>query len=220
MKLCVVNEGKVQKDFKLPECDVALFGFGSLGEVDYQEEIAGKSFKLEEAARLSKNADCALFCGCVTIVKTHARKSVCVCERGKLAGITDSLFVMDNENFKSGAGVGVYSACGYKVGLCVENDLLFPEVIKTLSLCGCNLVVAVLSELKNAMPPLLIRAYAYLYGVPVLMCAGKTAYFADTAGVIATSKQDVCLFETDIKNDYHVVSTRVRGKTCCENSDF
>lgn len=220
MRLCAVSQGKLQKDLILPECDVALFGFGGLGEIDYESEISGRSVKLEEAARLSKAADCSLFCGCVTLVKGQARKSVCVCERGKLCGITDMSHVLDGERYKSGAGVGVYSACGYKVGLCIENDLLFPEVLKTLSLCGCNLVAVVLSELKNSMPPLLIRAYAYLYGMPILMCAGKTAYFADTAGAIATSMQDICLFEADIKNEYHIVSTRLRGINFSENADF
>lgn len=220
MKFCVVNEGKLKKESKLPECDVALFGFGGLGDVDYESEISGKSVKLEEVARLSKIADCAVICGCITHVKGHVRKSACVCENGKLAGIHDMAYVLDGENIKSGVGVGVYSACGYKLGLCLENDLLFPEVIKTMSLCGCNAVAVILSQLKNSMPPLLIRSYAYLYGMPVVMCAGKTAYFADATGEIATSKQDICLFETDLKNGYRVVSSRVRGISCTDCGDY
>mgnify|MGYP006990133359 CR=1 FL=1 len=51
-------------------------------------------------------------------------------------------------------------------------------------MCGCNAVVAVLEELRNNVPPLLIRAYSYLYGIPIVMTAGKTAYFADISAVI------------------------------------
>lgn len=43
------------------------------------------------------------------------------------------------------------------------------------------------------------------------MCAGKTAYFAETSGEVAGSNQPVSLFETDPKNCYRLVGTRVRG---------
>lgn len=195
----------------LPECDVAVFGFGSLGEVDFEKELTGESEKFEEAARLSKKFDCGLVCGCRTLSRGLVRKSVAVADRGKLLGISDMNHVLDGENFKSGVGLGFYKANGCKVGLCIENDLLFPDTFKALSLCGCNAVVTVLEELKDNLPPLLIRAYAYLYGVPVIMCAGRTAYFADVSGAIATSNQDVNLFEISPQNRYHVVTTRTRG---------
>ena len=46
MKVCVVTDG----GGRLPECDLALFGFNRLGEVDYESELSGKSDKFEEAA--------------------------------------------------------------------------------------------------------------------------------------------------------------------------
>ena len=47
MKVCVVTDG----GGRLPECDLALFGFNRLGEVDYESELSGRSDKFEEAGR-------------------------------------------------------------------------------------------------------------------------------------------------------------------------
>ena len=83
--------------------------------------------------------------------------------------------------------------------------------MRALSACGCNVIAAVCEELRDGMPPLLIRAYAYLYGVPVVLCAGGVAYFAEPAGGIASSNQPVTLFETNPQNSYRLISSRVRG---------
>ena len=154
-----------------------VFGFKGLGEVDYEQELKGVTDKFEDAARLSKTSDCGVLCGCYTKSRGVVRKSVSVADRGKLLGISDMNYVLDGEEFKSGAGLGVYSVGGVKIGICIENDLLFPDAFKALSLCGCNAVVAFMEEIKNTLPPLIIRTYSYLYGIPVILCAGRTAFF-------------------------------------------
>jgi hypothetical protein len=211
MKICVVADRDLKACMPLPKCDAVLFGFDALGDVDYSSELSGKTDKFEEVARLSKNANCTVLCGCKTDSRGIMRKSMVVAERGKLLGISDMMHLIDGENFKSGGVLGVYQAGGYKMGLCIENDLLFPESIKALSLCGCNLVAVVMEQVKDNIPPLLMRSYAYLYGVPVIMCGGKTAYFADISGEIACSTQKITVFETDPKNYYRIISTRQRG---------
>ena len=220
MVFCVVNDGSVADREALPDCDLAVFGFGGLGEVDYERELKGETDKFDKAAHLSKNADCGLICGCKTISRGLLRKSAAVSDRGKLLGISDMLHVFDSEEYKSGSSIGFYKVNGYKVGLCVENDLLFPDTFKSLSMCGCNAVVALLEELRDNVPPLLIRAYAYLYGIPVIMTAGKTAYFADISGAIATSTQNLTLFEVNPQNRYHLVTTRIRGVTADVKTDY
>lgn len=220
MIFCVVNEGKVGEVERLPECDVALFGFSCMGDVDYESELKGESDKFEDAAKLSKTANCGLLCACRTVSRGLKRKSVAVSDRGKLLGISDMNHVLDGEEYKSGASFGFYTVNGCKVGICIENDLLFPETFKCLTSCGCNVIVAVLEGIKDTLPPLLIRAYAYLYGVPIIMCAGKTAYFADISGAIASSPQNNALFDVVPESRYHVVATRVRGITRDEKPDY
>ncbi len=219
MVFCVVG-GEDLKDAHIPDCDLAVFGFSCLGEVDYELELEGRSEKFEEAAKLSKKYSCGLVAGCKTLSRGIIRKSVAAADRGKLLGISDMNHVLDGENYKSGAGLGFYRINGCNLGVCVENDLLFPDTFNALALCGCNAVVALLEELRDSLPPLVIRAYSYLYGVPVIMCAGKTAYFADPSGEIATSTQPVTLFEVSPKNRYRLVTTRTRGIFCGEKADY
>lgn len=220
MIFCVVNDGTVEGRETLPDCDVAIFGFGGLGEVDYESELKGDTDKFDKVAKLSKEADCGLVCGCKTISRGLVRKSAAVSDRGKLLGISDMLHVLDCEDFKSGSSLGFYRVNGCKVGLCVENDLLFPDTFKSLSMCGCNVIIVLLEELRDNVPPLLIRAYSYLYGIPVVMAAGKTAYFADISGAIATSTQNITLFEVSPRNNYHLVTTRIKGITSDAKNDY
>lgn len=220
MKICVMPDLNLSDCTCLPDCDVALIGFNALGDVDYESELRGKTEKFGEIARLTRISACGALCGCKTDSRGLKRKSVAVADRGKLLGISDMLHVIDAEDYKSGAGLGVYQLGGYKVGLCIENDLFFPENIKALSLCGCNLIAVFMENSADSMPPLLIRAYAYLYGVPVVMCAGKCAYFADITGAIATSNQKITPFVADPKNCYRIISTRNRGLMNISFDDF
>ncbi len=211
MIICVAAGGSIKDATNLPRCDIAVFGFKGLGEVDYESELRGVTDKFEDCARLSKTAGCGVVCACKTKSRGILRKSVAVADRGKLLGISDMTHVIDCEDWKSGAGLGFYSVGGYKIGLIVENDLLFPECFNSLSLCGCNLIIAVAEELKDNVPPLLIRAYSYLYGVPVVMCAGNMAYFSEVSGAIAGSAQQFSMFEITPQNRYHLITSRTRG---------
>lgn len=220
MVFCVVADSELSSVKSLPECDMAIFGFKGLGEVDYERELKGETDKFEESARLSKAAGCGVLCGCKTVSRGVFRKSVAVSDRGKLLGISDMNHVLDCEQYKSGASLGLYKVGGCKVGLCIENDLLFPDAVKSLCMCGCNVVVVILEEVRDNIPPLLIRAYSYLYGVPIVMCAGKTAYFADISGAIATSTQSSTLFEVSPQSRYHIVTTRRKGIAANESADY
>lgn len=211
MVLCVAADKSIKDVKSLPRCDIAVFGFRGLGEVDYENELKGVTDKFEDAARLSKSADCGVLSGCKTVSRGILRKSVAAADRGKLLGISDMTHVLDSEDYKSGAGLGVYTLGGYKIGLCIENDLLFPDGLKAMALCGCNAIVAFLEELKDNIPPLLIRAYSYLYGVPIILCAGNTACYAEVSGEIATSVQPYALYDVSLRNRYRVVTTRIKG---------
>lgn len=220
MILCVNADGSIKDAKSLPDCDIAVFGFKGLGEVDYEEELKGVSDKFEDAARLSKSFSCGVLSGCRTVSRGMARKSVAVADRGRLLGISDMNHVLDGEELKSGSGLGFYTVGGVRVGVCIENDLLFPEGLNALSLCGCNLIVAFMEELKDGVPPLLIRAYSYLYGVPIVLCAGNTAYFAEVSGAIATSVRPLSLFDINPKNRYHLVTTRTKGLYADPRDDY
>ena len=108
MKICYLSDSRIKKTNRLPPCDIALYPFSSLGQVDYEQELSGKSEKFEEMARLSGINKCAVLCGCLTLSRGLKRKSVAVAENGRLLGISDMLNVLDGDEYKSGAGLGVY----------------------------------------------------------------------------------------------------------------
>lgn len=220
MIICVAADKTVREVKSLPCCDLAVFGFKGLGEVDYESELKGATDKFEDAARLSKSANCGVLCGCRTSSRGLLRKSAAVADRGRLLGISDMNHVIDGEDFKSGSGMGFYTVGGCKIGLCIENDLLFPDGVKALSMCGCNLIVAFMEELKDTLPPLVIRAYSYLYGIPIIMSAGNMAYFSEVSGEIAASRQPFSLFEVNPRNRYHVVTTRTKGMYADARQDY
>ena len=219
MIFCVITEGNVD-EITLPDCDVALFGFDVLGEADYESELRGETEKFEEAARLTKNCSCGGVFACKTVSRGLFRKSAAVADRGKLVGLADMTRVLDGEDYKSGASLGLYKVNGCGVGVCIENDLFCPENVKSLTDCGCNVIVVLAEQLRDVIPPLLIRAYSYLYGVPVIMVAGKTAYFADISGAIASSTQNTTVFEVSPQNRYRVVTTRRKGINSDSKADY
>jgi hypothetical protein len=218
MKVCVVTRGRV-KGAVLPPCDIALFGFGALGEVDYESEIAGKSEKFGEVATLTRLFPCGVVCGCKTKGGGLSRISAAIADGGKLIGITDCSHVLDGESFKSGAGLGLYCLHGIKTGMCVAGDIYFPECIKALTLCGCHLIVGLSEECRGVIP-LLIRSYAYLYGVPIVMVAGKTAFLSDIDGNLVCSPLDMTVFDIVPRNEYRVVTSRRRGISDFASEDY
>lgn len=220
MRICVLTEGQPSTTKKIPDCDLLVVGFQGLGEVDYESELKGKTEKFECIARRSKALNCAVICGCKTNSRGLIRKSLATFDKGKLVAISDMNCVMDKEEFKSGAGLGLFTLGGYKVGLLVENDLYFPENFGSLATCGCNLVVCALETATDSMPATLTRAYSYAYGVPSVTCAGKVAYFADVTGEMATSFQGINVFEHSPKNEYHLITQRRRGLFCRQVDDY
>lgn len=220
MRICVVSDSPINSAHRLPQCDVALYPFSALGEVDYEQELSGKSEKFEELARLSGVNKCAVLGGCTTLSRSLKRKSVAVAHSGRLLGISDMLNVLDGDDFKSGAGLGVYKLMGYTVGVCVGSDLYFPDIFKTFSMMGCNAVTVHCDGITDNMPILLIRSYAYLYGAPVVLCADKGAYLADVDGTLASSNRPLTVFDVNLKNNYRVVTSRRKGLFFDEQADF
>jgi len=203
-----------------PVCDIALVGFTPLGKVEYEGELSGKTDKLKRLAKLSLAARCAVLCGCITDSRKILRKSVAVAEGGRLLGISDMQNVFDGEEFKSGAGVGIYTLGGYKVGICIENDIYFPRLAEIFAECGCNLVAAFSQGLLDGAAPTVVRAYAYLYGMPYVLCAGGAAFFADSDGTLASSNKEFAAFEVLAKNRYRTVTHRRRGVFAEERQDY
>ena len=136
MKIRFVGRGRLREfkeNYESEGEELILFGFEGMGEVSYEKELKGESDFFEETALLSKAAKGVVVCGCVTDTRGHKRKSAVVAERGKLVGVSDMLNVIDGE-VSAGAALRIYETKLGRMGVAVAEDILFPEVIKSLAL--------------------------------------------------------------------------------------
>ena len=190
--------------------DLYVFGFDGAKEISYERELKGETVFFEEAARLSKRAKNTIVCGCITDTLGHKRKSVLVAENGKLLGVSDMLNAVDGE-VSSGASLRIYSTKIGKMGVIVAEDLLFPDLIKALVTCGSDFIVCPFGK-TDGMQRVLLRAEAYLYGVPILFCAEGYCAVATVSGELAfASSESPVEWDCPMIKEYHLVETRKRG---------
>ncbi|MBQ8295439.1 MAG: hypothetical protein IJX87_03285 [Clostridia bacterium] len=214
MKVGFVTENTVRafrKKYDGEAADLLVFGFSGLGEVSYEKELKGETDFFKDVALLSKSAKSVVVCGCVTDTRGHKRKSALVAENGRILGVSDMLNVVDGA-VSSGAALRVYETGLGRMGVVVAEDIHFPEVVKSLAVCGSDFIVCPFGSVFNSLQTVLLRAHAYCYGVPVLLGGKGYAMIADVSGNIAFASPQSPVY-TDFENvkQYHLVETRRRG---------
>ena len=133
-----------------------------------------------------------------------------VAEKGRLTGVADMLNAVDGE-YVSGAALRVYETGAGRMGVLVANDLRFPELIKSLAECGSDFIVCALDAMEG-IETVLLRAYAYCYGVPIYFCAQGYCMIADVSGeIVFASPNSDSITEFVPRKEYHLVETRRRG---------
>ena len=193
------------------EADLIVGGFKSLGEVSYERELKEETNYFEQVANLSASSGAVVICGCVTDTKGFKRKSAVVAEGGRLLGVSDMLNVVDGE-MNSGAALKVYDTKVGKLGVMVAEDLCFPEVAKSLTLCGSDVIICPYGVVDSGVESVLIRAHAFCYGAPVCLCAIGYAAIGGVDGSLAfASPVSPAVAELEGVREYHLVETRRRG---------
>lgn len=202
--------GALKTSSQIEEGGLLLVGFDGLGEVSYEKELKGESGLFEEVARLSKRLKNVVVCGCITDTLGLKRKSAIVADNGKILGVSDMLHVTDGEK-NCGAALRVYETKAGKIGVAVSEDIYFPEVAKSLALCGCDYIVCPFEKLTGSIQSVLLRAYAFCYGTPVFLCAQGYAMIVDGKGeVLFASPQSPVYFDFVNVREYHLIQTRRR----------
>ena len=224
MRICFVPSGDLnaycekQADF---HAELVCFSFMALGEVSYERELKGETSLFEDVALLSKEGQNVVVCGCYSDSRGIRRKSVVVADRGRILGVADMLNRLDTVEYRPGAGIKIFDTKAGKIGIVVAEDLYFPQVFETISLCGADLVLCIFEELNESLEQVLIRANAYLYGVPVCLCSYGYAAVCDIAGKLAFASPDSpCLYDLQREQEYHIVETRRRGFSLHKKSGF
>ncbi len=214
MRICFVSKGRLQA-FKEScdggKADLIVFGFDGMGVVSYEKELKGESGFFEDAALLSKTAKNTVVCGCITDTRGHKRKSVVVAQNGRLSGVSDMLNIVDGE-LGAGAALRIYDTKIGRMGVAVAEDVYFPEVVKSLAVCGSDFIVCPFGNITDSLQSVLLRASAYTYGVPIFFCAKEYCMIADIKGTICFASPKSPVY-TDFENirEYHLIETRRRG---------
>ncbi len=224
MRICFVTSGSLEDYVKKNvryNCDVVCFSFQALGEVSYERELKGETNLFEDVAVLSRELKCVVVCGCYTDTRGMRRKSVVVAEKGRILGVADMTSRIDTGEYRCGAGVKIFETEAGKIGIVVAEDLFFPRVFETLSVCGAELALCVYEQSDGSLEQTLMRAHAFLYGVPVCMCAFGYAQAANIGGKLCfASPENGCIYHFEREQEYHLVETRQRGFFRCKKSDF
>ena len=212
MKVRFVSRGRVEEQMCEDGVDdLTIYGFGGLGVVSYDKELKGESDCFERAARLSKQTQGVVVCGCITDTRGIKRKSALVAENGKLCGVSDITHALDGE-ISSGAGLRIYDTKLGKMGVAVAEDILFPEVMSALTACGSDFIVCPFGVLRGTMPQVLLRAYAYLYGVPIFLCGVGYSIAVGVDGLVAlATPQSPISLSFENRKEFHLIETRRRG---------
>lgn len=217
MKISFVTDGSVSEFWqdgvtKITRPDLLVFGFNGLGLVSYKKELTGDTEYFGEVARLSKNLDCTVVCGCDTDTYGVFRHSTVVADKGKILGVSDATRSIGESEFSAGGNLRVYQTSAGRIGVVVGEDLYFPEVISSLSNCDAELIVCIFKTLSDIMPQILIRAYAFSNGVDISLCAKNYFCISDAYGKIAyASAKDTGAFDLQITKEYTPVTTLRRG---------
>ena len=213
MRICFVTAGSLADyENRAAEADIVCCGYQAIGQVSYERELKGETALFEDVAQLSKAGKNVVVCGCFTDARGIKRKSVVVAERGKILGVTDMVNRIDTAEFRPGAGIKIFDTFAGKLGIIVAEDLYFPRVIETLSVCGAEVALCMFEQLNDSLEQTLMRSEAFLFGIPVCLCAYGYAQCADIAGKVRfASPKSPCVFELEQEREYHLVETRQRG---------
>lgn len=192
--------------------DVLMFSFQGIDEiVSYERELKGETSYFEDVAILSRESQNVVVSGCITDTRGILRKSAVIAENGKILGVSDMLNVVDGE-YNCGAMSRVYETKIGRIGIVVADDLYFPDVAKSLSVCGSDYLLCPMTGSVHGIEKKLICASSFFFGVPSCLCAEGYAFCSgiDGESVFASPKSPV---ETDISKgkEYHLVESRHKG---------
>ena len=190
--------------------DIYVFGFHGQPQVCYEKELKGESDFFERVANFSRRVKGLVVCGCITDTRGHKRKSALIAEKGRLLGVSDALHAIDGE-VGSGASLRVYDTSIGRMGVAVAEDIIFTDVIRSLTLCGSDFIVCPYGK-TGQMQGVLLRASAYCYGVPIIFCGDGYGMVVENSGEIAfASPLSTAFFTLKNQKEYHLVETRRRG---------
>ena len=197
---------------EIKEENILVFGFNGTPKISYKMELSGENRELSKIVELSKKGNKTVISGAITDNFGIIRKSVLVADNGKLLGISDMNMCLDKEGYSSGTGHRIYHTKNGKIGVLVGDDIIDLDGIKAMSICGADLIVIILSKQETNIDSVLVRAYSYLFGVPVVVFTSSSVIAGDIRGEICSGSYDEeCKIVVPLKKSYRLCQIKKRG---------
>lgn len=217
MRICFVssntlNQAWQEKMSDLSGNDVVVFGFNGLGLISYKKELNGQTEYFQDVAKLSKQLNSVVICGCDTDTYGLYRHSAVISDCGKILGVSDTLHTVDESEYVAGGALRVYQTSAGKIGVLVCDDIFFSESVSVLSMCDADIIICLYKQLENEIPLLMMRTHAYCNGVAMALCAKNYSAISDTKGkIVYASSCDIAFFNVKIEKEYRLISFKRRG---------
>ena len=217
MKVCFVTKGSFY-DFWETRLDmvgkskIIVFGANGLGLVSYESELSSETEYFQDVARLSKTLGGVVVLGCDTDTYGAFRKSAIVADSGKLLGVSDAVCVSLCSEYTGGVNFTVYNTSVGKIGVLIGSDLYSVDAIKTLSLADADVVFCIFDKVDDFVTEVVIRAYSYLFGIPIALVGdGLVTVSSVDGGVAFSSTKQVATFDVNTDKVYGEVLLKKRG---------
>ena len=196
----------------LKDFGVVIFGFNGVKKINYKNELNGSESVLPKIASVSKKLSSVIVVGSVTDNYGIIRKSAVIADKGKLLGISDMNNKISSADYSGGGGHRVYQTSRGKIGILIGDDLLDIDAVKAMSICDADFIIAIVSEVEKKEYNFLVRAYAYLFGLPIVVVTQDGFLASDMNGEICgASKNSSLELLLPIKKAYKLVISKKRG---------
>lgn len=191
---------------------LCLFGYDLLGKVSYKNELSGSESKLPMLASFSKRTKKLVVLGAITDNYGLLKKSIIIADNGKLLGISDMTICVEGSNYTGGGGFKVYKTSVGKIGVLVDDDIINIEGVKAMSLCDADIIISITSGEEKPQYNFLIRAYAYLFGLPFVLLTNTGVIASDMHGEICgKSVEEKANLIIPTKKHFMLIKTKRRG---------
>ncbi len=208
-KVAKIKSESVNFDEKF---QIFVYGFESLGKVSYKYELSGAENKLPTLSNFSKKVNGVVLVGAITDNYGILKQSIIIADKGKLLGISDTVFSCDNSPYQVGGSFKVYQTSACKIGAIVGDDIKNFDAIRSMSLCDADIIIAITPIEEKPQYNFLIRTYAYLFGIPVIFLTKTGVIASDNKGEIcAKSIEDKSSLIIPVKREYVLYKTKRRG---------
>ena len=194
------------------DSQIVIFNQNGLNKINYKNELNGSQNILTDFAKISKNSSKILIAGAFSDNYGVKRKSCVVAEKGKLLGITDMCLSIEGNSFSIGGNHKVFQTSICKIGIVVDDDILDFDGIKAMSLCDADIIFSVVFSDEKPQYNYLIRAYSYLFGLPIVMITNNSVIASDANGeILSGGKLPKLNAVIPIKKNYKLITSKKRG---------